>query len=531
MSHTLCGDLFRSPAAPDQPAILCGQESLSYRDLFTDILCAESGFRALGVGKGDRVAILTLNTPESVIAFYALARIGAVSCWVDMKLAPDEVERTLQGFDVVLMLASVLDKVYRNRGTAHIRRFIVLPAGRYLPASLAAKVDPLRELPPGCTAWDDFLREHAEELPQSGNDADVAAIVYTGGTTGPSKGVMLTGEAFHISLEQYRQTQSLYGAGGKVLNLLPVFSGYGLCQCIHLPLCFGMTLVFAPMFRSGQLRELLLRYRPEQVDATTFYWQRFLDDPETKTGDFSFLRNLRSGGDAMPAELEQRIRTFLSERAIPAAFINEYGMSETCGMVCVPGFATEKPGSIGRPLPGNEMSVADPDTGRELPPGESGEILVRAVTQMRGYEDRPDADAELFRPGPQGKIWLWTRDIGHRDTDGDYFITGRAKRMLSRNGFKIFPSEIESFLLTLPEVAACAVVAGINREGETVPVAYIIPAAGVSPDEDSLRRACRAGLNLFMIPERFRFCGEFPLTDRGKLDYRELERRDRELNA
>lgn len=162
---------------------------------------------------------------------------------------------------------------------------------------------------------------------------------------------MLSRRAFRASLEQYTQVGTMYGRGGATLVLLPLFSAFGLCQCVHVPLCLGMTIILCPMFRPEQLGEMLRRYRPEQVSGTTSYWQLLLQDPWADQADLSFLQVPRCGGDAMTAAMERRINDFLAQRGCPARLIKEYGMSEVAGIVCV-SYGDWEAGDVGRPLPG-----------------------------------------------------------------------------------------------------------------------------------------------------------------------------------
>lgn len=512
----------------DQPALRCGDQAWTFGRFFDQILRAEAGLRALGVRAGEFVTILSVNTPETIAAFYAIDRIGAVANWVDMKLSPKEVEGylTRAGGKVVLALEVTFRKVYENRGNSPAKTFIALPLAPYVPPKLGEKLrlgSWEKSRGEDCLSWEEFLRESDDTEPDTTRWLEPAVITYTGGTTGPAKGVMLSRHAFRRSLEQYTNSGTEHGTGAN-LTLLPPFAAFGLCQTIHVPLCLGMEVILAPMFRPDQLGEFLLRYRPAQVSGTTSYWQLLLSDPLVREADLSFLKNPRSGGDAMTAEMEKRINQFLMDHGCSAQIIKEYGMSEVCGIVCVSQNGRDKIGSVGRPLEGCDIIAVDPETGALLPPGEQGELLIHSTTVMIGYNGMPEADAQVLKPGPDGRQWIWTKDIGHVDADGEVFVTGRTKRMISRNGFKIFPNVIEDCLLTSPLVEAAAVVAGQSPKGETLPVAHVV--ARGEPGEETaraLRDLCKRELNSFLVPAEFFFRESLPLTERGKLDYRTLE--------
>ena len=527
MGPALWASLWTGQGAPHRPALRCGDVTWTFARLFDEIQGAEAALRSHGVGPGDLVTILSLNTPEAVAAVYAADRIGAAANLVDMKLSPREVEGylTRSGSRVVLVLELAFSKVYRNRGQAPAETFVVLPVGPYLSSALADKLHAggwRDKAGPDCCSWEEFRQASTEAEPEADRWEEPAVITYTGGTTGPAKGVALSRRALHASLMQYAGSGTETGPGASCLTLLPVFSAFGLTQCIHVPLCLGMTVILAPLFRPWQLGEYLEKYRPDQVNGTTSYWQLLLRD-ET-VGDLSFLKNPRCGGDALRPETERRINVYLAEHGCPEKLVIEYGMSEVCGIVCL-SWGERRVGTAGRPLPGCEIAAADPDTGDRLPPGEQGELLIASPTVMLGYYGQPEADGQVLRPGPDGRTWVWTGDVGTVDAGGLVTVTGRIKRMISRNGFKIFPVVIEDCILESGLAEACAVVGAEAPSGETLPAAHVVLKQGVSPSEAEAALAvrCRASLNAWLIPAAFRFRDSLPLTERGKLDYRALE--------
>ena len=528
MGPSLWASLWQGAGAPEQTALRCGDVTWTFARLFDEIRRAEAGFRARGIGPGDLVTILSLNTPETVAAVYAADRIGAVANFVDMKLSPGEVEDYLaqSGSRVVLVLEVAFSKVYRNRGKAPAETFVVLPVGCYLDSALAGKLKTgtwRDQAGPDCCSWQAFQAEPRNEPPEQHRWEEPAVITYTGGTTGPSKGVMLSRRAIHASLVQYTASETESGPGTMALTLLPIFSAFGLTQCIHVPLCLGMGVILAPMFRPNQLGNLLTRYHPGQVNGTTSYWQLLLREPSV--GDLSFLINPRCGGDAIRPEMERRVNEFLCAHGCRAKLIMEYGMSEVCGIVCVSWGEDRREGTAGRPLPGCRIVAADPETAQALPHGARGELVISSPTVMSGYFCRPEADAQVLRPGPDGSLWVWTGDLGYVESDGHVVVTGRSKRMISRSGFKIFPVVIEDCLLGSDLVETCAVVGGEAPSGETLPVAHIVLREGVDPREAEpvLAGRCRQSLNSYLIPAAYRFWDALPLTERGKLDYRSLE--------
>ncbi len=531
MAHTIYGDLWQGNEGQEEAiALRCGDESLTFGAFFDAIRRAEAGLRAMGVRAGELVTIFSLSTPEAIAAFYAIDRIGAVANWVDMKLSPSEVEQYLLDAKsrVVLILELAFTKIYEHRGQAPAEYFISLPLAPYIPSHLAEKLRTgswRKNQSAQCLSWEDFLQEPTDDKPEGERRNEAAVITYTGGTTGPAKGVTLSRYAFHASLEQYRRGGTEYGRGGANLSLLPPFAAFGLCQCIHVPLCLGMTVILAPLFQPDELGELLVRYRPEQVSGTTSYWQLLLRSRAVETADLSFLKVPRSGGDAISVEMEKRLNHFLAERGCTAKLIKEYGMSEVCGIVCLNYGLSRKEGSVGLPLPGCRIVAVDPETDAVLPPREQGELIICSETVMNGYYGRPEADGEVLKQRSDGSVWVYTKDIGYIESDGSVVITGRKKRLISRNGFKIFPILIEECLMGSSLVETCAVVGAESPQGECLPVAHIVLRQGVKTEgvEHTLRAICREHLNHYMLPAAYCFRAALPLTERGKLDYRTLE--------
>ena len=227
---------------------------------------------------------------------------------------------------VVLVLELAFAKVYQNRGQAPAEHFITLTLASYLPDALGEKLhlNTWQEAAgPGCMPWVSLLHTPQDIFPEKERWEEPVANTYTGGTTGPAKGVMLSRRAIRASLEQYTQAETEYGRGGENLDLLPLFSAFGLCQCVHVPLCLGMGVILSPLFRTNQLGQALQQYHPTQVSGTTSYWQLLLQDAWAKTADLSFLKVPRCGGDTLPAELERRSNAFLAQGGCSANLVKE----------------------------------------------------------------------------------------------------------------------------------------------------------------------------------------------------------------
>lgn len=527
-----------------QTALICGERRISYQELFTTISKAADGFRDVGVGEGDVVPVFSLSTPETVGTLYALNRIGAVSAWVDIKATDQEIRRCIEesGARLIVAVELCLQKVLRNLDGTQVETVVVLPIRPYLSEKVKQTIfqendGRVETKNSKCVSWEDMLsfEKHDHCADTSFREQMPAVIAYTGGTTGIPKGVLLSNESFNTVAEQYRIQFSHFRRGQKMLTLLPPFAVYGLCVSIHVPLCLGITTVLVPLFRPQDFAKYLLLERPNHVNGTTSFWEALLHSKEAKNEDFSFLLSPGTGGDGMTVELEEKVNQFLAGRNASCRLLKGYGMTEVCAAACLCTEESNEPGSVGFPLPGNEIRIANPDTGQELPPGEIGEILICSRAVMLGYLHNEKETQDLLKRDREGKLWVHTKDVGYLNENGALFVVGRLKRMFTRSGLKIYPSVIENLLAEHKAVQSCAVVGVMGIQGETVPRAYVVLWDEFTDRAPQIRgelaALCRADLNQYQIPDKIIFLKALPKTNLGKVDFRSLEQENSALGS
>ena len=502
--------------------------------------CADA-FAALGVQQGDTVSMLSASTPESIVALYALNKIGATLNAIDPRLDKKGIARMIKasGSKILIAIDMAYPKVAAIYSDIKQQNIIVQTASTSLPflKKIALKLATKSQIPygkGGVISWDTFISGAkngvAIEAPYVG-DATVA-ITYTGGTTGFPKGVMLTNDSINAVAYNFRHAGIIHEDGQRFLGIMPIFSSYGLVCGIHMPLTMGTELALIPRFYPLKMGEYIKKYKPAHMIATPAFYEILINSDEMKNFDLSFMLTLGSGGDSMNAGLEVKMQAFMDSHGIKYPLAQGYGMSEVSAAATFCVNDRYKKGSVGIPCIATTIGIFDPETGEELGYNEDGEVCITGDTMMKGYFNNKAETDHVMRKHADGKIWIHSGDIGCIDEDGFVFIKGRVKRMITRfDGHKVFPVTIESFIAEHELVQGCSVIAVDDRErmqGQ-YPMAVIELVAGV--DISRRDEICREIYNLCNehLEERGRpvavVCiDEIPLTGVGKNDYRQLEK-------
>ena len=501
--------------------------------------CADA-FAALGVKKGDAVSLLSASTPESIIAFYALNKIGAVVNAIDPRLDIKSITRmiTSSGSEILMAIDIAYPKVAKIIPDIKQKHIIIQSAGTSLPffKKLAVKLGTRNPIPygkSGVMSWDAFIRKAANGMAvEAEYEGDAtAAITYTGGTTGFPKGVMLTNDSINAVGYNFIHAGIVHEKGQRFLGIMPIFSSYGLVCGIHMPLTLGLELALIPRFYPLKMGEYVRKYKPEHMIATPAFYEILIDSEEMKNFDLSFMLTLGSGGDSMNAGLEAKMQAFMDSHGIRYPLAQGYGMSEVSAAATFCVNDRYKKGSVGIPCATTTIGIFDPETGEELGYNTKGEVCITGDSMMKGYFNNQEETDYVMRRHADGKIWIHSGDIGYIDEDGFVYIQGRVKRMITRfDGHKVFPITIESFIGEHPLVHSCSVIAVDDRERTQgqYPMAVIETVAGVDPAKrDSLcreiYRLCQEQLEERGRPVAVVCVDEVPLTAMGKNDYRKLE--------
>jgi long-chain acyl-CoA synthetase len=520
---------------PDRPAVVFYGREITYRELreATDRLAA--ALAALGVSKGDRVALYLLNSPQFIIAYFAALKAGATVTPISPVYTSHEVRFQLEdsGARTIVCQDVLYDKVAKSG--AALDRVIVTNVGEYLPAlKRFLGKGPLRRLLPDIDLgaphvpaaanlhWlQDLLAKHPPRPPEVTIDprADIAALPYTGGTTGHPKGVMLTHYNLLAAEAMVRPAFKQLEPGKEVvLAFLPFFHIYGQVVIMLHGLCQGQLLV---LFTTPHTEAMLAAM--ERYGVTVFYgvptlFEYLKEHKDTDKVNWRRLKLVLSGADTLH---ESTMKAW--EKRTGSRIVEGYGLSESSAASHVNPFHRPKPGSFGCPIPGALAAVVDPETGSFVPPGQTGELVLSGPNIMQGYWKKPDENAKVFIDS-DGIRWLRTGDIVRMDDEGYFHFYDRAKDLIKHKGYSIFAKDIEDVLYAHPQVKAAGVIGVPDRAtGQLIKAIVVLhgDARGKLSAED-IRAYCRERLAEFRVPHLVEFRGELPKTDVGKVSRREL---------
>ena len=527
---------------PNNTAYIFMGKKTSYAQFAKRIDAAARGLYNLGIRRGDKVTICMANTPQALDCFYALNRIGAIPNMIHPLSAAKEISFYLNFSKSRAILT--LDQFYNK--VAEIlpelenpTEILIAKVADELPAPLNL-VYPMTKggrhpLPKtGYRLWYDVVAAGKNTvLPEDeGKWDDCGAILYSGGTTGTTKGIMLSNMNFN-ALGLQTIAASGYGtvAGMKMLSIMPVFHGFGLGVGIHTALIGGATCILVPQFSVNVYADTLLKQKPNLIPGVPTLFEALLRAEKLEKADLSFLKGIFSGGDSLSPELKKKVDTFLKEHNCGQQIREGYGTTECVTASCLTPKDYARSGSIGVPFPDTYYKIVAPGTCDEVEPNTEGEICVSGPTVMLGYMDNPAETAQTLRHHGDGRIWLHTGDLGHMDQDGFVYFRQRLKRMIITSGYNVYPSQLENIIDGHEKVLLSCVI-GVKDPYRVQRVkAYVVPMSGVEPTEElkeELFTYCSARIAKYAMPREIEFRKELPKTLVGKVAYRVLEE---EVNA
>lgn len=523
----------------------CMGKRVRYAAFWDEICRCARALKALGVQPEERITICMPNLPQAVVMLYAVNLVGAVANMVNPLSGEEELVYflNLSGSRRVLTLDRFYPKFAAIRHKVTLDTLLLTRVGEALPRHkklVYALTEGRRDSQvPRDTAvvwWRDFLAkgDHFEgAYAESRCGDDAAVILYSGGTTGTSKGVLLTNRNMNAAALQTCAAGNCGAPHHRMLAVMPLFHGFGLGVCVHTTLTHGANCVLVPRFHLQSYPKLLRRSRPHYLVGVPTLFEALLRHPAMKRVDLSELKGVFCGGDALSAELKYKVDRFLRERGATVTVREGYGLTECVTAGCLTPRDVYKEGSIGLPFPDMIYQIVSPQTEETLPCGEIGEICISGPTVMRGYVDQPEETAQTLRTHADGRLWLHTGDLGCMDEDGFVYFKQRLKRMIVTSGYNVYPSQVERVIDTHEAVQYNCVI-GIKDAYRMQRVkAFVVLEAGYTPSEElkaSLAAHCRRYMARYAVPSEFVFREELPLTRLGKVAYTELERQE-EQNA
>jgi long-chain acyl-CoA synthetase len=524
---------------PSQTATIFKGARLTYAELdeLTDRLAA--GLAARGLQRGDRVAIFMPNSPQFVIAFYAILKAGGVAVATNPLYTPRELEHQMKdsGAELILVMSNFYNTLKQVQPNTRLKKVIVSRIKEYFPPLVRTVFTLLLEkkmghrvaLQQGDEWLQDVLAQHRPEQRPALDlgPEDVALLQYTGGTTGLSKGAVGTHRNLVANTIQCRLWQPQIRDGKEVTLLaIPMFHVYGLIVGMSLAVYVGSSMVMIANPRD--LKDVLTsidKYRPTMYPGVPTMYNAINNHPEVKAGkyDLSSIQACISGSAPLMRETKEQF-----EHLTGGKLVEGYGLTETLVAThCNPIFGENRTGSIGLPFPGNDCRIVSLDDEiTVLKPEEVGELVIQGPSVMRGYHNMPTETANTLREG-----WLYTGDIAYMDKEGYFHIVDRKKELIKPGGFQVWPREVEEVISQHPKVLEVGV-AGIPDayRGETVK-AWVVLKPGESADAEEIRAWCKERLASFKVPTQVEFRAELPKTMVGKILRRELVRQDKERGA
>ncbi len=500
-------------STPDRDYLIINDTRLPYGLVNVMARKAANALVTLGVKKGDRVAIMAPNVPQYVIAFQACAKLGAVVVPINPLAAGPEVHHYVKdsGAETVIVLAAFA------KGPIEVLKAKDTPLRNVISFQIPSVTTEV-ETGTGIHDFNDIVAAADDSEPDADiHPSDVLMLQYTGGTTGLSKGCVLTNDNLvSMAYQENYWMAPLIDKDEPLRSLaaVPIYHIYGFNMNVNANHVSGGTIILVPQPSTDNVLAAINQHEPNIFPAVPTMIINLNQHPDITTSKIRSVKGVISGSAPLPLEA---MRTF---ETLSGAVITEgFGMSETSNIVTAnPLFTLRKPGSVGIPFPDNDVRIVDLETGsKEMPLGEPGEILAKGPTIMREYWNNPAETEKTFKDG-----WLLTGDIGYMDEDGHVFIVDRKKDMVLSSGFNVYPREIDELMYTHPKVfQACSFGIPDPKRGESLKLALVLK-PGEEMTEGEAREFCKANLSGYKVPAEVTFLKELPVTPVGKPDRKKL---------
>lgn len=517
---------------------------VKYKDFIVQVDNCARALAAIGVKKGEAVTICMPNSPQAVVLFYAINKVGAIANMVHPLSSEKEIEFCLKqsGSVVCLTLDQFYGKFENIRHNITLRSLIltsikdvlspVKKKGYYLvEGRKIQKVPETAEV----IWWEDFLKNgkryhgpfHSVRKPE-----DPAVILYSGGTTGTMKGILLSNLNFNALAAQIVATNPMFKPGDKMLAVMPIFHGFGLGVCIHSMIANGGRVLLIPRFNADSYAKLIRKHKPNFIAGVPTLYEALLRIHTLDMTELSCLKGVFSGGDSLSIELKKKFDKFLHDHNAKIQVREGYGTTECVTASCLTPPTWFKEGSIGFPFPDTYYRITKPGTNEEVPYGEEGEICLSGPTVMMGYTNNKEENETTLIPDETGRIWLHTGDLGMMDDDGFVYFRQRIKRMIVTSGYNVYPSQIENILDAHELVHMSCVIGVPDALKMQKVVAYVMLKPGTKINQEEAREELLHYLQKhvakYAMPKEIRFRDELPKTLVGKVAYRVLE--EEEIN-
>lgn len=510
----------------------------NYKHFLNKIEVLGKAYKSIGIDEGDMVTVCMPNTPQGVDTFYALNRIGAVPAMIHPLSAVGEIAFYINSTQskavlvVDLFYEKVLEALKQVKHpvkvvVAHIKDELPFPLNMLYPLTVKKKPAPLPKDNKNVIDWPDFISggkkvKLSDKFPKA---EDTAVILFSGGTTGTSKGIQLTNLNMNALAAQVAANAGFTMEGLRMFSVMPLFHGFGLGVGIHTALMASGTCIIIPQFTIKTYARDVKKYKPNVIVGVPTLYEALLRS-EGFDFDLSFLRGMFCGGDSLSVELKKKVDKFLKDHNATIQVREGYGTTECVTASCLTPYDTYREGSIGIPLSDTYYSIVNPNNDTELPYGEEGEICICGPTVMKGYLNNAEETASTLRRHEDGNLWLHTGDLGYMDEDGFVYYKQRMKRLIIVSGINVYPSQVENAIDAHPDVLLSCAVGIPDPYKMHVVKAFVVLRQGVEPSDkikEEIIENCKKNVSRYGVPREIEFRTELPKTLVGKVAYRVLE--------
>lgn len=529
---------------PDNTAYTYYGHKVTYKNFIKKIEKTARALKNYGVKEGDRVTICMPNTPEGITMVYAVNMVGAICNMVHPLSSEKELEHYIKVTDskYVMVFDAVFDKVYKLRDTAQLERIIVVRPSdglgflkQRMYKLLHVKKVRLPSNDSRVVLWEDFIANsyfYQGNYHEERSGDDPAIIMYSGGTTGAPKPVLLSNR--NINAESLCDATVIrqIEPGATVLSILPLFHCFGLGVCIHTPLCKGMGCILIPVFSHKQFADIIKKNEPNFIVGVPTLFEALVNT-KLKSSDLASVTAVICGGDALTQTLRDKVNHYLENHGSSAKIRVGYGLTEGSGAVCLSPENAFSDNIIGAPLPDTDFKIVKNNTFKALPMGEEGEICISGPLVMMGYLNDEVETAQTLRLHDDGKLWLHTGDLGYIGEDGLVYFAQRLKRIIISSGYNIYPTHLES-IINSHEAVLTSTVIGIDHHYKgQVPKAFIVLKPGYKAGkklEREIRELLERNVPIYALPAAYEFRDKLPQTLVGKVAFKELEKEEKTRN-
>jgi len=535
----------------DRIALSYFDKKIKFNELFKNIDTVARALISQGVKEGDIVTISLPNIPEATYLFYACSKIGVIANMVDPRTSDKGIESYIEEVksDLVIMVEPYYGKIKGLLQKGIAKKIVLVSPSESLPSILKIGYKAKNSI--------DNLKKHKEKIDYNSNLMNWSTFIegagdikgninvkykkdrplvieHTGGTTGNPKGVVLSNENINAVAIQSVMTGIDMKREHNWLDIMPTFIAYGVGMGLHLPLTIGMETILIPQFDADKFDELLVKHKPIHMVGVPSYWGPIINSKKLAKKDLSYMIAPTVGGDSMDVNLEKSANEFLKAHNCDSKIIKGYGMTEVTGGIAGTNDESNLIGSVGVPFVKSNISIFDVDTGMELQYNDVGEICMTGPNMMIGYFNNPEETKTVVHEHSDGTKWIHSGDIGYMDESGNIFVVDRIKRIIIRyDGFKVFPSLIESVVSTNKAVKSCKVVGidDIEHSQGKLPKVHIVLKEEFKNKEkeilEQIKKNCKEKIPEYSLPVAYEVREEMPLTPIGKIDYRALEAEDK----